>query len=182
MSSRDNPKLTIPASPEHDHIRGPESAPLTLVEYGDFECPYCGMAYPIVESLLERLPDRVRLVFRHFPLSKMHPHAQTAAEAAEAAGAQGKFWEMHAALFEHQKALELESLIEYAGALGLDVAQFTTDLRERKFNDRVRRDFAGGVRSGVNGTPSFFINGERYDGEWDLDSLVAVVESVSTPR
>ena len=174
--------LTPPVGP-NDHAAGPADAPVTLVEYGDFECPYCGQAYPIVKALQERLGDRLRVVFRNFPLSESHPHAEHAAEAAEAAGAQGRFWEMHDMLYENQGALGDRALIGYATQLGLDAARVTRELESGTFADKVRADFRGGVRSGVNGTPTFFINGERYDGSWgDVDGFArALGEAAETP-
>lgn len=157
--------LTPPVS-ERDHVTGPEDAPVTLVEYGDYECPYCGMAYPVVKSAQRELGKDLRFVFRNFPLAEAHPHARLAAEAAEAAAAQGKFWEMHDTLFEHQDALEAEDIIGYAKSLGLDMTQFGKDLQDSKYTKRVREDFRSGVKSGVNGTPTFFINGSRYEGSW----------------
>jgi protein-disulfide isomerase len=158
--------LTTPVS-ERDHVQGPADAPVTLVEYGDFECPYCGMAYPIVKQLQATMGRDLRFAFRHFPIRESHPHAEHAAEAAEAAGAQGKFWQMHDALYENQHALGDAALARYADALGLDTARFEAELRAHTHAKRVRDDFMGGVRSGVNGTPTFFINGERYDGPWN---------------
>ena len=158
-------KLTPPVG-ARDHVAGPDDAPVTLVEYGDFECPYCGMAYPTVKAAQRELGSQLRFVFRHFPLAEAHPHARTAAQAAEAAAAQGKFWEMHDMLFEHQDALETEDLIGYAELLGLDAEQFTRELEAGTYEKRVRDDFRNGVRSGVNGTPTFFVNGDRYDGSW----------------
>jgi protein-disulfide isomerase len=151
---------------ERDHISGPASAPVTLVEYGDYQCPYCGMAHPIVKSLQQALGDELRFVFRNFPLSDAHPNAEHAAESAESAGAQGMFWEMHDALYENQQALDDRALLSYGEAIGLDTDQLATDLQEGTYRSRVREDFRSGVRSGVNGTPSFFINGSRYDGSW----------------
>jgi protein-disulfide isomerase len=158
-------ELTPPVS-ANDHIAGPDDAPVTLVEYGDYECPYCGMASPIVKRAQQDLGNRLRFVFRNFPLAESHPHARLAAQAAEAAGAQEKFWEMHDMLFEHQDALEAEDLVGYAKSLGLDVQQFTRELEAGTYEKRVRDDFRSGVRSGVNGTPTFFVNGSRYDGSW----------------
>jgi protein-disulfide isomerase len=178
MAPRTASQLTHPVSHE-DHISGAASAPITLVEYGDYQCPYCGQAYPIVKALQKRLGKRLRFVFRNFPLANAHPNAQPAAEAAEAAGAQGKFWEMHDSLYENQTALEDQDLIRYAGELGLDVARFTRELGEHHYAARVREDFRTGVRSGVNGTPSFFINGVRHDGSYDLDSLLAGIEAAT---
>ncbi|HEU4563695.1 MAG TPA: thioredoxin domain-containing protein [Gemmatimonadaceae bacterium] len=158
-------QLTPPVGGD-DHVAGPDDAPVTLVEYGDFECPYCGMAYPIVHAIRRALGPRLRFVYRHFPLRESHPHAQHAAEAAEAAGAQGKFWAMHDQLFEHQDALGDAALIHYARAIGLDADRVARELEARTFEPRVRQNFRSGVKSGVNGTPTFFINGERYDGTW----------------
>lgn len=157
--------LTPPVS-ESDHIAGPDDAPVTLVEYGDYECPYCGMAHPVVKRAQRELGKQLRFVFRNFPLSEAHPHAQIAAQVAEAAGAQGRFWEMHDMIFEHQDALEVEDLLGYAASLGLDAKQIARDLEAGTYVKRVRDDFRSGVKSGVNGTPSFFVNGVRYDGSW----------------
>lgn len=157
--------LSPPVS-ERDHAAGPDDAPVTLVEYGDYECPYCGMASPIVKTAQSTLGNQLRFVFRHFPLGEIHTHARLAAQAAEAAGTQGRFWEMHGTLFEHQDALEPEDLVGYAKSIGLDIEQFTRDLEAGTFEKRVRDDFRSGARSGVNGTPTFFINGERYNGSW----------------
>jgi len=169
--------LTQPVSEGRDHIRGPSSAPVTLVEYGDFECPHCGQAHVILEQLLGQFGERVRLVYRHFALAQIHPHAQRAAEASEAAAAQERFWEMHDILFENQDALEDERLAEYAQDLNLDLVHFERDLFGEVFKPRVREDFMSGVRSGVNGTPTFFINGQRHDGPWDLESLSAAIDA-----
>ena len=168
-------KLVVPVS-ERDHVLGPEDAPITLVEYGDLECPYCRQVSPVITELRRRLGGRVRYVFRHFPIRSAHEHAQLAAEAAEAAGAQGKFWEMQESLLEHQEALDESHILEYAAQLELDLEQFKQDLEGRVYAEKVKEDFQGGVRSGVNGTPSFFINGSRYDGAWDLESLIDAVE------
>jgi protein-disulfide isomerase len=164
MSGRGG-RLT-PAVRAGDHIEGPDDAPITLVEYGDYECPYCRMAYPIVKSAQRELSSQLRFVFRNFPLAEIHPHARHAAQAAEAAAAQGKFWEMHDMLFEHQHALEDADLVRYAEMLGLDTGRVSRALKEGTYAKRVREDFRSGVRSGVNGTPTFFVNGERYDGPW----------------
>ncbi|MHB1168292.1 MAG: DsbA family protein [Longimicrobiales bacterium] len=157
--------LVVPVGPD-DHVAGPDNALVTLVEYGDFECPFCGMAYPIVKAIQRELGDQLRFVYRHFPLSEIHPLAVVAAEASEAAHAQNRFWDMHAAIFGHQANLDRTSLVRYAEQLGLDVARFERELQERTHASRVRRDFRSGVRSGVNGTPTFFLNGVRYDGRW----------------
>jgi protein-disulfide isomerase len=169
-------KLAIPVS-RRDHVQGPEDAPVTLVEYGDFECPYCAAAHVIVKKVQEIMNDQLRFVFRHFPLTQIHPHAETAAEASEAASAQGKFWEMHDLLYENQPLLDPPHLVAYADELGLDLKKFARQLEEGAYRERVREDFLGGVRSGVNGTPTFFINGVRYDGSWDIAPLVEALES-----
>ena len=162
-------RLTVPVSAS-DHIAGPKSASVTLVEYGDFECPYCGMAYPIVQAIQRALGPSLRLVFRNFPLTESHPHAEHAAESAEAAAAQGKYWEMHDTLFEHQENLDDGALSGYAKALGLDAERVKRELETGAHVERVRSDFHSGVRSGVNGTPTFFINGQRYDGDWSNEA------------
>jgi protein-disulfide isomerase len=168
-------RLAVPVG-STDHIDGRPEAAVTLVEYGDYQCPHCGAAHPIVNRIREVLADRLRFVFRHFPLSQIHPHAFRAAEAAEAAGAQAKFWEMHDMLFENQHALADRDLLRYASALGLDVDRFADDIRSNTFAEKIRQDFLGGVKSGVNGTPTFFINGVRHDGPWDGNSLIEAIE------
>ncbi|MGH9880986.1 MAG: DsbA family protein, partial [Pyrinomonadaceae bacterium] len=159
-------RLVVPVS-KPDHIRGPATAPVTLVEYGDYECPYCGAAHLITSKILEATPDRLRFVFRHFPLSEVHPHAKLAAEAAEAAGAQGRFWPMHDLLFENQQTLDERHLVGFAEELGLDTKRFVRELNEGIYRERVREDFKSGVKSGVNATPTIFINGIRHDGSWE---------------
>jgi protein-disulfide isomerase len=171
-------RLTPPVS-EADHRSGPDDAPVTLVEYGDFECPHCGAAYPIVEEVRAKMGARLRFVYRSFPLKEMHPHAIHAAEAAEAAGAQGKFWQMHAMLFEHQDDLEDEDLVQYAKALDLDGKRFASELASEAYAERIRKDFRSGIKSGVNGTPTFFINGVRYDGSWGASDLFAALEAAA---
>ena len=171
------PRLAVPVT-ERDHIRGPVDAALTLVEYGDFECPYCGAAYPVIEDVRLKMGQSLRFVYRHFPLPQVHPHAVQAAEAAEAAGAQRRFWPMHDMLFENQQALDRGSLLLYATRLQLDVQAFTRDLVSHAHKPSVERDFLGGVRSGVNGTPTFFINAVRYDGPRDVPSMVRVLNQV----
>jgi protein-disulfide isomerase len=163
---------TLPM-PDRDHIQGPIDAPIKLVEYGDYECPYCGQAYPVVKAIQKRLGNRLCFAFRNFPLTNMHPNAEHAAEAAEAADEQGRFWEMHDLLYEHQDALEDEDLAQYASALGLDARRLISEVQAEAHLSRVREDFRGGARSGVNGTPTFFINGERYDGPVDPESMLA---------
>jgi protein-disulfide isomerase len=167
--------LTTPVT-ERDHSMGPNDAPLTLVEYGDYQCPFCKAAHPILEEVRQLLGTRLRFVFRNFPLSQIHPEAEHAAEAAEAAGAQGKFWPMHDLLFERQWALDDEHLVEYAEQLGLDGRRVSAELEGGTYRSRVRDDFMSGVRSGVNGTPTFFINGTRHDGGHDLASLMEALE------
>jgi NhaA family Na+:H+ antiporter len=171
MATADSPTLKPPVG-DRDHTRGPADAPVTLVEYGDYECQHCRQVAPIIEKLQQRLGDRLRYVFRHFPITTAHPHAQLAAEAAEAAAAQGKFWEMHHRLFEYTGPLNRQQLVQCARELDLDLARFERELDEHVYAERVRQDFLGGVRSGANGTPAFFLNGVRYDGPWDLDSLI----------
>ncbi|HEU4914954.1 MAG TPA: Na+/H+ antiporter NhaA [Acidimicrobiia bacterium] len=165
------PDLTAPVDPEVDHIRGPADAGLTLLEYGDFQCPYCGRAESVTRELVRHFGDELAFVFRHLPLTDVHESAEQAAEAAEAAGAQGKFWEMHDLLLAHQDDLDLDDLIGYASRLGLDVERFTEDLMSRRFAVRVARDVESADESGVAGTPTFFINGRRHHGAYDIDSL-----------
>jgi protein-disulfide isomerase len=171
--------LTPPLA-DRDHVLGPADAPASLVEYGDFECPYCGSAYPIVASILQRMGDSIRFAYRHFPLTQVHPHAQHAAEMAEAAASGGKFWAMHDMLFQNQDALEDEDLISYAAQLGIQPDWAAHALATHAFAPRVREDFMSGVRSGVNGTPTFFINGVRHDGPWDEPALLEALQSAAT--
>ena len=163
-------KLKTPVTPR-DHIQGPQDAPLTLLEYGDFECPHCGRAHPIVKAIQQQFGDQLRFVYRHFPLAQMHPHAESAAETSEYADAHKKFWEMHDLLFENQDQLGLPLYVELAGRLGLPVERLIEALETGEFTAKVRSDFSSGVRSGVNGTPTFFINGIRYDGPVDVVSM-----------
>ena len=163
--------LAVPVDPERDHLRGPVDAPLTLVQYGDYECPYCRRAAPVVARLLERFDGRLQFVPRHFPLPDVHPYAALAAEAAEAAGAQGKFWEMHELLYTRQDHLQLADLLRYAEELGLDLVAFEADLAASRFADRVTADVEGGESADVAGTPTFFINDRRYAGAYDYESL-----------
>jgi protein-disulfide isomerase len=170
------PATLSPPVGDRDHRVGPDDARVTLVEYGDFECPHCGQAYPIVEEVRRRLGKQLRFVFRHFPLNQMHPHAEHAAEVAEAADAQGMFWPMHHMLFERQAVLDDNHLVEYARELGLDAARLQAELHSGTYRTRVRDDFLSGVRSGVNGTPTFFINGVRLDGGYGLEELLDALE------
>jgi protein-disulfide isomerase len=160
---------------ERDHAQGLAEAPVTLVEYGDYECPYCGQAYPIIKNIQKDLGDKLRFVFRNFPISQEHPHAQQAAETAEASGAQNKFWDMHDRLYEHQQELSNSDLKHHASALGLDIARFEDEMSNHIHAGRVRDDFMSGIRSGVNGTPTFYINGSRYDDSWDEETLLAAI-------
>ena len=172
--------LVVPVS-ERDHIAGSLDAPVVLVEYGDFECPYCRRAHPIVKAAQQALGKELTFVFRNFPLTEIHRHATQAAEAAEAAGAQGKFWPMHDTLYEHQDALDEEDLLNYAGMLELDLTRFARELAHGEYLTKVRDDFRSGVRSGVNGTPTFFMNGQRYDGEWtDAAVFIAALQQAAT--
>jgi protein-disulfide isomerase len=168
--------LTQPVSEDRDHIQGSAEAAVTLVEYGDYECPYCGAAYPIIKEVQERMGERLRFVFRNFPISTSHPHAEQAAEAAEAAATQGRFWQMHDVLYENQQRLGDEDLRSYAEQLGLEVEPFDRELTEHVHAPRVHEDFMSGVRSGVNGTPTFYINGSRHDDSYDVETLLAALE------
>ncbi len=161
---------------ERDHVQGSATAPVTLVEYGDYECPYCRAAVSIVQELQGLLGDQLRYVFRHFPLTGLHPHAQHAAEAAEAAAAQGRFAEMHAALFEHQDALEDDHLVQYAADLDLDTARIRRELGAHSHAGRVREDFESGLRGGVRGTPTFYLDDVRYDGLVGVRQLLAAIQ------
>jgi Na+/H+ antiporter NhaA len=170
--------LADDVDPERDHVRGDPDAIVTVVEYADFECPFCGRAEPTIRELMSNAgADHLRYVFRHLPLADVHPNAQLAAEASEAAAAQGRFWEMHDRLYEHQDQLSPKDLVGHAQALGLDVERFTDDLRQRRFRTRIERDVDGADESGVSGTPSFFINGRRHHGVYDIDALRAAVRT-----
>jgi protein-disulfide isomerase len=176
MRTEWEPKLTIPVNESRDHSQGPADAAVTLLEYGDYECPYCGAAYPIVKQVQEAMGDRLRFVFRNFPITTSHPHAELAAEAAEAAAAQGQFWPMHDLLYENQKHLEADDLAGYGERLGLDVVRFRRELGDHVYAPRVREDFMSGVRSGVNGTPTFYIDGVRYEGSYDAGPLLEALQ------
>ncbi|PRY48416.1 Na+/H+ antiporter NhaA [Geodermatophilus tzadiensis] len=167
--------LDPPVDPDRDHVRGPVDAPLTLVEYGDFECPFCGRATGAVDELRERFGDRLRYVFRHVPLADVHPHARLAAEAAEAAAAQGRFWELHDRLFAEQDRLTPGDLLEHAAAVGLDVVRFSRDLGSGRYARRVQQDVESAEASGVEGTPTFFVGDRRHAGPYDADSLAAAL-------
>jgi protein-disulfide isomerase len=159
-----------------DHVQGKPNASITLVEYGDYECPHCGRAHPIVKQVQKHFGDKLRFVFRNFPLKEMHPSAESAAETAEFAAAQNRFWPMHDALYENQRSLGLDLYVELAGTLDLPAAGLRSALVSHEFAARVRDDFQSGVRSGVNGTPTFFINTHRHDGSFDLESLIDAIE------
>lgn len=159
-----------------DHVRGQESAPITFVEYGDYECPHCALAHPTVDRVQLHFGRRMRFVFRHFPLTEIHPHAGIAAESAEFAGAMGLFWDMHDALFANQSSLSLPTIFVIAEQLGLSEIALRDALETGQYRNKVRSDFMGGLRSGVNGTPTFFINGVRHDGGYDYASLVAGIQ------
>ncbi len=165
------PTLVLPVS-ARDHMVGRIDAPYVLVEYGDYECPYCRAAQPVVEAVLMALGQDRAFVYRHFPLSNIHPNAWKAAEAAEAAAAQARFWEYHATLFENQEALTVPDLVSYAGDLGLDADRFAQELIAGTHGPKVHEDFHSGILSGVNGTPTFFVNGVRHDGGNDAESLL----------
>ena len=169
-------RLNTPVT-ARDHSQGVPDAPVTLVEYGDYECPHCGHAYPIVKRVQKHFGKRLGFVFRNFPLSEMHPNALSAAEAAEFAGANGRFWQMHDGLFENQDALGLPLLLKLAEALGLSTTDLDSALASDEYAPRVKSDFMGGVRSGVNGTPTFFINGHRHEGSFEFDDLVAGIDA-----
>ncbi len=167
------PKLEVPVTPERDHIEGPANAALTLVEYGDYQCPYCGAAYPEVKKVQKELGSELRFVFRNFPLTNMHEHAMNAAETAEAASAQGKFWPMHDFLYEHQATLGDPGVtLGYAKKLGLDTQRFEREIAQHMYQKRIKDDFMSGVRSGVNGTPTFYVNGVRHDGDAVAKALI----------
>jgi protein-disulfide isomerase len=169
--------LAVPVTPE-DHSDGPQDAPLTLVEYGDYQCPYCGQAYGIVKELQSQFADSLRFVFRNLPLANVHQHAEAAAEMAEAAGTTGKFWEMHDLLYEHQDDLSEQALLGYAAQAGADPAAVTAALATGQPRERVHNDLRGAIRSGANGTPTFFINGDRYDGSWARQPFAEHLEAI----
>ena len=169
--------LKVPVT-EADHIQGNnEDAPIVLVEYGDYECPHCAHAHPIVKQLQRHYGDRLRFVFRNFPLTEIHPMAEPAAEAAEFAAAHRKFWEMHDAIYDNQPELSLALLLELAGELGLSESKLRAALADHQFLPKIRSDFMGGVRSGVNGTPTFFINDVRHEGPFEFEDLVAAIDA-----
>ncbi len=168
--------LRVPVTPD-DHIQGDEDAPVTLLEYGDYQCPFCGRAYYITKELQKNYGPQLRFVFRNFPLSEIHPLAEPAAEAAEFAGAHGRFWEMHDGLYENQDSLGLPLFVELADDLGLSETGLQRALAEHQFLPKIRADFLGGVRSGVNGTPTFFVNGARHEGSYEYEDLAAEIDA-----
>lgn len=168
-------ELTAPRVTDDDHVLGLADAPVTVIEYGDFECPYCRGAARDVHLLLDRYPETVRFVFRNFPIPQLHPHAEQAAEAAEAAASQGKFWEMYKLLLQPSSGLDIDSLYSYAVQVGLDVARFRRDLDSDAYAGRIERDIREGIRNGVNATPKFYVNGKRLDGAFPLEGLVDAV-------
>ncbi|WP_432982015.1 DsbA family protein [Dactylosporangium sp. CA-233914] len=172
------PRLTVPVGPD-DHTIGPAGAPVSLVEYGDFQCPYCAMAYAIRRDLLRLRRETIRYTFRHFPLTNVHPYADLAAEVAEAAGERGAFWPMHDWLFENQRSINPRQLMVGVERLGLPSAEIGDEVGAHLYLDRVRRDLVGGVRSGVGGTPTFFVNGVRHDGGYSLDDLLEAVDEAA---
>ena len=167
--------LRPPVTPG-EHIQGAEDAPVTLVEYGDYECPHCGCAYSIIKRVQKHFGKSLRFVFRNFPLSELHSHAESAAETAEFAGARGKFWEMHDLLFENQERLSGDLYLKLAEQLSLPIKALRKELEDGTYQTRVRADFSSGIRSGVNGTPTFFINGKRHDGPFDYEALVLAIQ------
>jgi len=161
-----------------DHVQGPKDAPVTLVEYGDFECPYCGAMYAVIKAVQQAMGDRLRFVFRQFPLTSMHPHALHAAELSEAAGTVGRFWEAHDVLYENQSALSDRELTIYASRVGVQASGLTTAF-EGAYDERIQADLESGLRSGVNGTPTLFVNGGRYEGDHDVESLLEALNAVA---
>lgn len=170
-----NATLALPVS-ARDHAEGPESAPLTLVEYGDYQCPYCGAAFPVVKRLQKRLGKNLRFVFRNFPLTQTHPYAEVAAEAAEAAGLLGRFWPMHDVIYKNQETLTPESLVVWARRLGLEDKELAATFGLPEIAQRIKEDRMSGLRSGVNGTPAFYVNGVRYDGPQTYDAMLETLE------
>ena len=172
----------IPPVNENDHIKGPYNAGIELVEYGDYQCPHCAAAHPLVKAIERTYSNHLKFVFRHFPLSEVHPYAEAAALAAEAASRQEKFWQMHDMIFENQPSLSIGSLLDFAEALDLDMRKFERDIKEQEIAAKVEADFLSGMRSGVNGTPSFFINGQKYNGIYDFNSMAGVIETLMSEK
>lgn len=170
-----------PPISDKDHIEGNVNAFIELVEYGDYQCPYCGRAYPIVKGIQEILGNKLKFVFRNFPLTSIHPHAMSAAIATEAAALQDKYWPMHDIIFEHQNQLNRNSLLKYAKDQELDINQFSIDIERPELHKKVEADFESGIRSGVNGTPTFFINGEKYNNSWEEEDMLDFIMTNYSP-
>ena len=180
LETYEAPRLVVPVDPGRDHIQGDPKALLTLVEYGDYQCPFCGAAYPEVKKVQKELGSKLRFVFRNFPLTNVHEFAQVAAETAEAANVQGKFWEMHDFLYEHQRTLGDNSVaLGYAKKIGLDTQKFEREISQHVYQKRIKEDFMGGVRSGVNGTPTFYANGVRHDGPAEAEAIIESLRAKS---
>src|SRR6266568_4028249 len=180
LETYEAPRLVVPVDPGRDHIQGDPKAILTLVEYGDYQCPFCGAAYPEVKKVQKELGSKLRFVFRNFPLTNVHEFAQVAAETAEAASVQGKFWEMHDFLYEHQRTLGDQSVaVRYAKKIGLDTQKFEREISQHVYRKRVKDDFMGGVRSGVNGTPTFYVNGVRHDEDAIAKALIEALSKTT---
>lgn len=164
---------------KNDHVFGDPNAPIELIEYGDYECPYCGLAYPIIKDIQHRLDSDLLFVFRNFPLTRVHPHAFPAAVASEAAALQDKFWEMHDSIYEHQKTLDEETVLLFARRIGLDIPRFLNDIQKNELAEKVEADFESGIRNGVNRTPTFFVNDIKYEGEWTDGQLLRYLNNLS---
>lgn len=178
-SAEDNVRLAAPVDEKRDHVKGPSDAPVTMVEYGDFECPDCGAVYPTINELEERMGDKMRFVYRYYPLVESHPHAEHAAEVAEAAAAQGKFWEMFDALYQNQRHLSDAHLVEYAKAIGLDIDLLDREMKAGAYTKRIEEDLDSGDSSGLEGTPTFYINGVYYDGAYNVDAFQQALEQAA---
>jgi protein-disulfide isomerase len=175
-------EFSAPVVTQDDHVRGPEDAPVTVVEYGDYECPYCRGAFRDVEEMLEEYRGKIRFVFRNFPIQQVHPHAEQAAEAAEAAAAQGKFWEMYELLLQPYAHLDTDTLVSYAELIGLDIPRFREDVTEQRYARKIEGDVQEGLRNGVNQTPKFYVNGQRVDGKVPLEHLEELVRDAVNGR
>lgn len=179
LAEDNNVRLAAPVDEKRDHVKGPSDAPVTLVEYGDFECPDCGVVYPTINELEKRMGNKMRFVYRYYPLVESHPHAEHAAEVAEAAAAQGKFWEMFDMLYENQRHLSDAHLIEYAKSIGLDIDLLDREMKAGTYTKRIEEDLDSGDQSGLEGTPTFYINGQYYDGAYNVDAFQEAVEQAS---
>ena len=174
-----NMQLAAPVDETRDHVKGAANAPVTLVEYGDFECPDCGAAYPTVNEVVKRMGNRLRFVYRYYPLVESHPHAEHAAEIAEAAAAQGKFWEMFDMLYQNQRHLSDANLMQYAREIGLDTQRVEREMQNEAYTKRVEEDVEGGDASGLEGTPTFYINGQYYEGAYNVDAIQEALEQAA---